>query len=285
MLIIAAGSAVIGSVQAGQCAFENNGVPQQVFAQPEVVAQPVAPKPVEQPVMAQPVVAKPVEKTVVIAIDGPYASGKSTIAKLVADKLGYQYINSGALYRAVLHVLKNKLAYTQAQLDNLQASDVKAVLDSNKLSFNNKDGQIDVLYDNVSITPLLRTAEIDAIVHKLGKNEAIRQALSDYMQQFVTGKGLVAESYGIGKTFPNADVKVYLTASQEERLRRMQEKKALQDEPIVDDQLKAKLMQVDDRGEGKDVSQRSLPADAHTIDTTKLSKEEVANAIIAKLKK
>ena len=106
-----------------------------------VVAQAQAEScPVVRPVVIQPIAQAAPVKPVVITIDGSFASGKSTIAQIVADRLGYQLLNTGNLYRAVAYVLKNKLGYTEDRLNNLQLADLQPVLDKARLKFNvNKD--------------------------------------------------------------------------------------------------------------------------------------------------
>ena len=147
----------------------------------------------------------------IIAIDGPSSSGKGTIAKLVAKKLGFSYLDSGSIYRALgLLAVRNKLIETDIK-------EVLGLLVQMNLSFHDNG----VYIDNEDVTNLIRDEHVGMMASRLSKHNEVREALLDFQRSFATSDNLVTDGRDMGSVvFPSADLKVFLTASAEKRAER-----------------------------------------------------------------
>jgi cytidylate kinase len=152
----------------------------------------------------------PSGKRLIIAIDGPSGAGKGTVARAVAARLGYRHIDTGAMYRA--------LAW-QAQRDGVDLADETAVAELGHRVRFELEGRI--VIDGHDVTTAIRTPEIDRAATTVARLPAVRRALVARQQRFGEGGGVVMEGRDIGTVvFPEADVKIYLDASPDERARR-----------------------------------------------------------------
>ena len=151
----------------------------------------------------------------VIAIDGPAGSGKGTIAELVSKKLGFMNIDTGATFRCVtLAMLENKIG-----LD--ENDKIQELLNKIDIEFHDKDGEKKVFLNGVDVTRKIREKEVNEFVSPVATLKIVRENLLYLQRKMAEGKNVVMEGRDIGTTvFPNADVKIYLTASAEERARR-----------------------------------------------------------------
>ncbi len=214
----------------------------------------------------------------IITIDGPAGSGKSTVAKLVADRLGYTYIDTGAMYRAVAYkVLKENLKSKE---------DIIKVLDKIDLYFDCSDGTFRVILDGEDITDNIRTEEVGKKASEIAKIPEVRERLVHIQREIgKREKNAVLEGRDTGTVvFPDADIKFFLTASPEERARR----RYLQlKEKGVDESYENILKSVLDRDKTdtqREISPLKPAKDAIIVDTTDMSIEEVVNFIIKKVK-
>ena len=151
----------------------------------------------------------------VIAIDGPAGSGKGTIAELVSKRLGFMNIDTGATFRCVtLAMLENKIG-----LD--ENDKIKELLNKIEIEFEENDGEKKVFLNGVDVTRKIREKEVNEFVSPVATLKIVRENLLYLQRKMAEGKNVVMEGRDIGTTvFPNADVKIYLTASAEERARR-----------------------------------------------------------------
>lgn len=160
----------------------------------------------------------------IITIDGPVASGKSSIAALISQKLGCEHLNSGFLYRGIAYVLLNKSGYTLNSLSNIKGiknSDIDALLSNHNFIYYYKNGMPGVIYDNVDITQFLKSDEIDQAASIVSANPYVRLRLLDFQREYAKNKSVVIDGRDAGSVvFPNADFKIYLTASPEVRAHR-----------------------------------------------------------------
>ncbi|MDR1782028.1 MAG: (d)CMP kinase [Bacilli bacterium] len=208
-------------------------------------------------------------KKEIIVIDGPAASGKSTVAKLVAQKLNYKYIDSGAMYRCVaLYKLENNLSIGQL-LNNIEK--IKIDFDNNNHVFlNDKD-----------VSDLIRSTEVSKLVSEIAKISKIRAYLVSLQQSYGKEKGIVMDGRDIGSVvFPEAKVKIYQVASVETRAKRRFNE--LLDNGKSADYLEIcnniKKRDYDDMN--REVSPLIKVDDAYELDTSNMSIDEVVNKII-----
>lgn len=215
----------------------------------------------------------------IIAIDGPAGSGKSTTAKLLAKKLGYLYIDTGAMYRAVtLYAIKNNLLDDEKKIIDL-ASQLNI-----ELKFEN--GQTKVSVNGKDVTEEIRSLEVNQNVSPVSKIEGVRKILVQKQKQMGKNGGVVMEGRDITTVvFPNADVKIYLTASIDERARRRALEFAQKGQQVDIEQVKQNILERDRIDSSRDVSPLTKSPDAVEIDTSNLSIEQQVEQILEEAKK
>ena len=218
-------------------------------------------------------------KKLIVAIDGPAGSGKSTSAKLVAQHLGYVYVDSGAMYRAITYLaLKNDL------LDNEKAIIDLAYKSDIHLEF--KDGETKVSVNGLDITDELRSIDVNQKVSEISKIEDVRKALVKKQKEMGRqDKGLVMEGRDITTVvFPDADVKIFLTASIDDRAKRRAEEYEKKGTFVSIDKIKENILDRDKIDSTRSVSPLTKAPDAIEIDTSKVSIEEQVNLILNRVK-
>lgn len=199
----------------------------------------------------------------IITIDGPAASGKSSVARAVAKKLGFLFVSSGAYYRA--------LAWAAAQ-KKLDFSDEKKVvtwLGSLNLESKTIEGQIHLFLNEVDVTPHLSEPAVTALVSPLAALPTVRSFILEKLRALAEAHSIVMEGRDIGSVvFPQARFKFYLDASLEERIRRRQR------EGTIDG-----IAERDKQDSSRALAPLAIPQGAVVIDSTHLSVEEVAKLI------
>jgi cytidylate kinase len=208
----------------------------------------------------------------VIAIDGPSASGKGTVAQGVASALGFHYLNSGALYRTV----------AQAALASGTDLDNESILSSIAMNLNAKFSGEQVELDGRDVTDAIRSEKVSAAASRVAALPKVRRALLDRQRAFRQRPGLVADGRDMGSVvFPDAVVKIYLTADPEERAARRY--KQLMDKGMGAN-MAALLQEIRERDQ-RDISRAAAPlkksTDAVLIDTTKRSAAEAVAQVLA----
>jgi cytidylate kinase len=210
-----------------------------------------------------------------IAIDGPAAAGKSTVAKIIAEKLSYIYIDTGAMYRALTYkALKNGIDPNDegkliAMLKNTQIELRKA-----------EEGQF-VFLDGEDVTKQIRTNEVTNLVSIVAKHRQVRQEMVRRQQALAQNGGVVMDGRDIGThVLPNAEVKVFLLASVEERARRRHEENLAKGFDSDFEKLKEEIALRDKIDSEREVAPLRKAEDAVVIDTTSLSIEDVVNKIL-----
>lgn len=216
----------------------------------------------------------------IITIDGPVASGKTSVARAVAQKLGYTYLATGMLYRAIAYIVVDRYRYDEARLCNPDARDIDTVAEH--LVYQNQPDGPHVLYGPDDITLYLKTPTVDTSSSLLATTPHIHHVLLKLQRKIASGQHIVIESRDAGTTvFPNAECKIFLTASNEERARRWQHDQAKRG-VVIDFERACKLIHERDvRDMTRSVSPLVRAADAHFIDSTQMSFDEVVNAIVA----
>lgn len=215
----------------------------------------------------------------IIAIDGPAASGKSTVAKAVSRRLGIRHLDTGAMYRAVTWLALHD------GVDVSDASAVTALAAQNPVSFEyGADSTIatGVRIAGHDVTAAVRLPEVDANVSAVSAVPGVRSALVAEQRALAAVIDTVAEGRDIGTVvFPSAAVKVYLTASAEERARRRQIDLASQGHAVDQSEVQARLERRDHYDSTRAVSPLEAAGDATLLDTTGLSIDEVVDVIVA----
>lgn len=215
----------------------------------------------------------------IIAIDGPAGSGKSTTAKLLAQKLGYLYIDTGAMYRAVtLYAIKN----------NLLGNDEKIIELANKLNIDLKfeNGQTKVFVDGNDVSESIRSLEVNQNVSPVSKIEGVRKVLVQKQKEMGRNGGVVMEGRDITTVvFPNADVKIFLTATIDERAKRRALEFAQKGQNLDIEKVKENISERDRIDSNRAVSPLKKSEDAIEIDTSDLSIEQQVNLILEEVKK
>ncbi|AZS14803.1 (d)CMP kinase [Paenibacillus lutimineralis] len=211
-----------------------------------------------------------------IAIDGPAGAGKSTIARKVAGKLSYVYVDTGAMYRAATWSMLQQ---------GISSEDVDQVLQAvNNLEIElvpGENGQ-QVLVGGVDVTEEIRSLAVNAKVSRYAQIEGLRSRLVSLQQQMALRKGVVMDGRDIGTTvLPDAEVKIFMTASIEERaLRRYKEMKEQSD--ITLKQLELDIAERDRLDQERMISPLRQAEDAILLDTTHMSIDEVAEFIVSR---
>ena len=200
----------------------------------------------------------------IVAIDGPAGSGKSTIAGQLAARLGFEKLDTGAMYRAV----------ALAALERAANLDDEAVIDelarTVRIDVARRAGaRARVLLDGVDVTDEIRTPAVDACVSKVSAYPGVRRAMLDVQRRAADGHDVVAEGRDIGTVvLPNADLKIFLTASPEDRARRRQKELAQKGEELPFEQVLADIRQRDERDSSRAVAPLRPAQDSVIVDTT-----------------
>lgn len=215
-----------------------------------------------------------------IAIDGPASAGKSTVAKLIAHKLGFTYIDTGAMYRACTVLAKeNKIDYGDEAA-------ILATVDQNKIELKSINGEQKVFVGEDDITQAIRMPEISANVSQVAALAGVREKMVSLQRQMAGKMNVVMDGRDIGTTvLPNAEVKIFLLASAHSRAqRRMLD---LKQRGIKSDQtlqeIEESIKQRDYKDSHRSISPLKKATDAVEIDTTKMNIEQVVDAILTKI--
>ncbi len=202
----------------------------------------------------------------IISIDGPAGSGKSTVAKLLANRLGFIHFNSGSLYRGIT-----------AHLLHTGIKDVVAYADLN-LSTKIVDGIQHVYVNDIDYTDHLRDNEVSVASPSISINPTIRDIVDNCQRTFCNNYNCVIEGRDIGSfVFPNADYKFYLDCSIEERARRRYKEEKKKNNKITLAQIEQELKSRDRLDQSKPIAPLVVPKNAIVIDSSHLSVEEVVD--------
>jgi len=212
---------------------------------------------------------------VIIAIDGPAGAGKSTIAKKVAEKLNFTYLDTGAMYRAfTLLVLKKGIPLENTQL-------IEKTLDDFDISF--IDNRI--LMNGTNVTKDIRNEEVTKNVSYISSLPFVRKKMVELQREIGQNNDIVIEGRDIGTVvFPNADYKFYLDASIETRaVRRLKDKNDSSKASTIDEMIK-KIRDRDTYDSTRKIAPLKKAEDAIYIDSTNMTIDEVCNSILNMIK-
>ena len=210
----------------------------------------------------------------VIAIDGPAGSGKSTTAKNVAEKLGFIHINTGAMYRGI------SLKCIQEDVNMEDAAQLNHLLTHTKFEFA-AEGELALFMDGVDISAEITSVEVTDFVSQVSAISQVREKLVQYQRKMAEGLNVVLEGRDIGTVvFPNADHKFFLVADIHERARRRKKEMEAKGEVVSLEELTAEMLERDRKDSTRKHSPLKKAEDAVEIDTTGISIEEQVNRIV-----
>ncbi|MDQ0337763.1 cytidylate kinase [Caldalkalibacillus uzonensis] len=210
-----------------------------------------------------------------IAIDGPAGAGKSTVAKKVADQLGYLYVDTGAMYRALTWKA------LQANVDISSGEALLRLLNQCNLELKVESGTLKVMLNNQDITAEIRTRDVTNLVSEVASHQQVREAMVQLQKEMAAKGNVVMDGRDIGThVIPDAEVKIYLTASIEERARRRYEELLTKGHKASLREIKQEIRDRDRKDKNRETAPLKKAADAVTVDTTGLSIDEVVNRIL-----
>lgn len=213
----------------------------------------------------------------IIAIDGPAGSGKSTVAKLVATRLGFHYLDTGAMYRAVA---VSAIASGVSLADEAALADIAA---REEIVFEHEESEAlpsRVRIGSVDVSTAIRTPEADGAVSAVAKSPKVREAMVAQQRAIGRAGDIVVEGRDIGTVvFPDAEVKVYLTASAEERARRRTAQQSARGHAVDAREVLVALERRDQIDSTREVAPLKAADDAIELDTTGLNIDQVVEAI------
>jgi cytidylate kinase len=216
----------------------------------------------------------------IITIDGPAASGKSTVARRLAQKLDASFLDTGAMYRAVT------LAAMQSGVDLTDEKKLLGVTQTCEFQFSVKAGKMIVCIDNIDVTEQIRRPQVTANARYIAAAPKVRERLVQMQRQFAAGRQkIVTEGRDQGTVaFGDADIKFYLTADSAERAKRRQAELRSKSSSQSLEQIQEAIEERDKSDEDRAVGPLKPAKDAIVVDTTKLSIEEVVEKLLSYVK-
>lgn len=209
-----------------------------------------------------------------IAIDGPAGAGKSTIAKLLAEKMNYIYVDTGAMYRAMA------VYFSQNHVNPLDEREINAAVLNVDITIEYINGTQQVILNGDNITSLLRTEETGKMASMTSKYAAVRTKLVDLQRKLAARTNVIMDGRDIGTTvLPDAFVKIYLTASADARARRRFDELTAKEERCDFNEIKSDIENRDYQDMHREISPLRQAEDAVLVDTSSLSIEQVVDAI------
>ncbi|MFZ5765892.1 MAG: (d)CMP kinase [Thermodesulfobacteriota bacterium] len=216
----------------------------------------------------------------IITIDGPSGSGKSTISRLVAARLGYTFLDTGAMYRAVGYTARQR----GISLDDQEA--LGSLLDAMDLQLVPADGDTRVFVDGEEISQEIRTAAMGLVASSVSAQPVVRQRLTAMQQRLGEAGRVVAEGRDTGTVvFPDARHKFFLDAAPEERARRRCRQLREKGMPADEQEILAQIRRRDEEDSRRTLAPMRAAADALIIDTSTLTIEQVVHRMLEKVAK
>jgi cytidylate kinase len=223
----------------------------------------------------------------IITIDGPAASGKSSLARALAQKLTLYYLCSGMLYRACAYILHHYAHYSEQNISHPKREDIVHYCNTYRVNYvYSIHHGVQIFFDGQEITSHLKSAVIDTCASLLSSNKELRIEVLGMQRAIADGHDLVADGRDMGSVaFPHADYKFFLTASVDERARRWQNDQAAQGNIISLESAAHAISQRDQRDTIRAHAPLILPEGAITIDNTNVTHEQTLQMIVAYINK
>ena len=215
----------------------------------------------------------------IVAIDGPSGAGKSTLAKHIAKELGFTYLDTGAIYRA----LALKILRRGVDLDDTAA--LNAIVNDSDIDLRGRNGQLQVFLDGEDVSAAIRTPEVSQMASKASAIAMVRRRLLDLQRALGRRDNVVAEGRDIGTVvFPDAQVKIYLDASIEERARRRCDEVRAAGREVSLAETISEMEERDKRDSQRDIAPLRKADDAFVLDSSGLTAEGVAEKVLQIIK-
>lgn len=210
-----------------------------------------------------------------IAIDGPAGAGKSTISKKIAKELGYIYIDTGAMYRAV------GLKAHRNGIDTEDINGVISLLEKLDIDIINTKDEQKIILDGEDVSKLIRTPEISMAASNVSKIQDVRAALLKLQRSLASNKNVVMDGRDVATCIlPDAEIKIFLTASVDARAKRRYDELVSAGKTVSYEDVKNEMIQRDHNDSTREVSPLRIDDDATVIDTSDLTLEESIDKII-----
>ena len=220
-------------------------------------------------------VGYPKQRKLIIAIDGPSGAGKSTVGRSLAKRLGYVYIDTGAMYRAVA------LKAGEGAIDTADQERLSRWVTSLRITFLFENGDTRIFCDGEDVTESIRSPEISLSASEISKMRGVREALVQMQKEMGKRGGVVLEGRDIGTVvFPDAEVKFYLDADPQERARRRFEELVKKGIPARFEETLEEVLRRDHNDMTRSISPLVKAGDAVLIDSTRLSLDEVVEKMV-----
>ena len=215
----------------------------------------------------------------IIAIDGPAGSGKSTTSRLVAKQLRISYLNTGSMYRAVtLYFLNNNYS--------LEKNNILDVIKNIDIDVSDSVERESIILNGIDVTSKLRTLKVSTLVSKISSNNLIREKMVEIQRRISEDKSIVIDGRDIGTVvFPDADYKFFITASIEERAKRRFEELQSKNKSVNLESVMEEIRDRDYLDSTRELSPLKKANDAILIDTTHLDIDEQVNLILERINK
>ena len=213
-----------------------------------------------------------------IAIDGPAGAGKSTIAKMVAKELGFIYVDTGAMYRAIaLYMLRNNMKQEEEVATHVKEASVEIVY---------QNGEQQVVSNGENVSGLIRTEEVGKMASFVAKIKEVRAQLLDLQRNLAAKENVIMDGRDIGThVLPNADVKIYLTASASERANRRYKELCEKGIACNLQEIENDIIARDEQDMNREIAPLKQAEDAVLVDSSHMTIAEVVENIIAIYKK
>jgi CMP/dCMP kinase len=217
-------------------------------------------------------------KKLIITIDGPAGSGKSTVSRMIAEKIGYMYLDTGAMYRA------SALQAVRKEIDFSDGPGLFRMCLDLDLHFIPDGNNQKIFNGTEDISSLIRSPEMDMLASKISAVREVRDAMTSLQRRLGAEKGLVAEGRDMGTVvFPDADYKFFLTASIPERAKRRYLERMERGEVIDREKVEEELKKRDEQDTGRSIAPLRPADDADIIDTTGMDVLQVIEEILKKI--
>jgi len=214
--------------------------------------------------------------TKIITIDGPSGSGKGTVSRMIADKLSFNYLDSGALYRLLT------IAASRRKVDTNDVTALSMLAEHMDIRFiTSADGHFKALLEEEDVTDEMRTENTGVRASKIAAYNEVRGALLKRQRSFAYGEGLIADGRDMGTVvFPEADLKIYLTASIDERANRRYKELIEKGEDVSLRALAEQVRARDERDMNREVSPLVAAEDAIELDSSLMNAKEVLETVL-----